>query len=146
MNRNRTSEYIAWENMKSRCTNPHNKRYKHYAGRGITLCERWMKFEGFIADMGTKPSKNHTLDRIDNNGNYQPGNCRWATYSEQNRNHRRNIWIEYNGRRMVRKDWANELHTTDINIIKWMRKGQRFEEIYRRLNPPQEFIDSLKKE
>lgn len=78
----------SWNGARNRCFNPNNKDYIHYGARGITMCERWSKFENFLADMGEKP-KGMSLDRIDNNGNYEPGNCRWATYSQQNSNQRR---------------------------------------------------------
>jgi hypothetical protein len=85
----RSSEYMAWCSMKYRCNNPNNKRYADYGGRGIKVCDRWMdSFENFLSDMGTKPSKAHSLDRINNNGDYTPFNCRWATAVEQNRNKR----------------------------------------------------------
>ena len=81
----------SWSGAKNRCNNPKNKDYIHYGARGIKFSERWDKFENFLADMGEKP-EGLTLDRIDNNGNYEPGNCRWATYSQQNSNQRkRNI-------------------------------------------------------
>ncbi len=74
--------------MKDRCLNPNDKNYKNYGGRGITVCERWMDFTNFLADMGEKP-EGLTLDRINNDGNYEPGNCRWATWKEQRRNQRK---------------------------------------------------------
>ena len=75
--------------MKRRCLYPSDKRYKDWGGRGITICDRWLNsFENFFADMGKKPSPKHSLDRRDNEGNYEPDNCRWATASEQRLNQR----------------------------------------------------------
>jgi hypothetical protein len=87
-----SSEYKAWDSMRYRCANPKHKSYALYGGRGITVCDRWqVSFDNFYADMGPKPSAKHSLDRIDVNGNYEPGNCRWATWSEQRRNQRRHL-------------------------------------------------------
>lgn len=82
----RTAEYRAWGAMRQRCNNPRNQRYDNYGGRGIQICQRWESFTNFLADMGTRPSPEHSLDRIDNDGDYDPQNCRWATRSEQQRN------------------------------------------------------------
>jgi hypothetical protein len=87
------SEYSIWSDMKKRCFNKKSTHFNHYGGRGITVCEHWLVFENFYKDMGPRPSKKHSLDRVDNNGNYQPNNCRWATKREQNLNKRHKIGI-----------------------------------------------------
>jgi hypothetical protein len=79
--------YHSWAGMIARCTNPKNSRYKDWGGRGIKVCERWRKFKNFLADMGQKPT-GMSLDRINNDGDYRPDNCRWATWKEQNHNRR----------------------------------------------------------
>lgn len=91
-----TPEYKAWDKMIDRCMNENNTRYPSYGGRGITVCLRWFKFENFLADVGEKPEpkSEFSLDRINNDGNYEPGNVRWATRSEQASNRRRPAYYD----------------------------------------------------
>lgn len=94
-------EHTAWKSMKARCTNPNVERYGNYGGRGITVCERWgNSFEAFLEDMGHVPP-GHQIDRIDNDGNYEPGNCRWVTRKQNGRNKRNNRLVEYEGNTMT---------------------------------------------
>lgn len=103
-----SSEYGIWCAMLGRCRNPKATGYKNWGGRGITVCERWEIFANFFADMGKRP-KGMSLDRFPNNdGNYEPGNCRWATRTEQNRNSRHNVYIEHGGQRKLISEWARE--------------------------------------
>lgn len=83
----RSTEYVTWVTMRQRCNNPNHHKYPRYGGRGVVVCERWNEFANFLTDMGPKPSPKHSIDRYPNPaGNYEPGNCRWATATEQNRN------------------------------------------------------------
>ena len=112
----RTPEYNAWSHMKDRCFNPNNKNYLDYGGRGIAVCDRWLNLENFLADMGTKPSPKHSLDRIDNDGDYCPDNCRWATKAEQANNRRYNRLITIGCVTLTIAQWAIEMGF-DKNLI-----------------------------
>jgi hypothetical protein len=102
-----TSEYMSWRAMLSRCGNGHDPAFSRYGGRGIVVCERWRKdFATFLMDMGPRPSPRHSIDRIDNDGNYEPGNCRWVTAKEQNRNRRDNHLVTIRGKTQCVADWA----------------------------------------
>lgn len=84
-----STEYSAWQSMKTRCYNKNTHYYKYWGGRGIKVCDRWLQsFESFLNDMGRRPTKKHSVDRVDNNGDYSPENCRWATASQQRKNMR----------------------------------------------------------
>lgn len=101
--------YKTWQAMRYRCENPSNEEFHNYGGRGIKVCDRWQDFTLFYADMGDLPSKEHSIERIDVNGNYEPDNCTWATPKEQARNQRRTRMITHDGRTMCMSDWAEEL-------------------------------------
>ncbi len=92
----KTRTYKSWAHMKDRCDNKNNHKFYSYGGRGISVCERWHSFENFLSDMGEVP-EGMSIDRVDNDGNYEPSNCRWATCKEQNNNTRRTKFISYNG-------------------------------------------------
>ena len=99
-----TTEYRIWATMLSRCRNPSHQLYRNYGGRGIVVCDRWLRFENFLVDMGRRPGK-MSIDRINVNGNYEPGNCRWATAKQQARNQRGNRWVEVRGARKTLAEW-----------------------------------------
>lgn len=98
----RSSEYAAWDNARDRCRNPKNRKYPLYGGRGISMCKEWSEsFEAFLADMGKKPTKKHTLERLDGNSGYTPENCVWATPVQQNNNRSINRYIDVNGKSLT---------------------------------------------
>lgn len=113
----RNKTYLAWQNMNGRCFNPALPNYHNYGGRGITVCERWRDFANFLADMGECPP-GLTLERNNNQGDYEPGNCTWASYDAQGNNRRTNRLIECNGVTKTLSQWsrATGLHK---DTIRW---------------------------
>ncbi len=118
----KSREYAIWEGMKRRCLVPHDKAYPYYGGRGIKLDVRWHQFGAFLADMGPCPP-NYSIDRIDNEGNYEPGNCRWASQKEQARNTRRNRLVTYMGRTEPLIWWAEQLGVDAAFIRARLNRG-----------------------
>ena len=110
--------------MKGRCLNPKHKAYPAYGGRGITVCEKWLKFENFLKDMGERP-EGKTLDRKDNDKGYYKGNCRWATSDEQYDN--RGSVIEYDGEKHTIKGWADKFGIPYARLQARLRRGWDFE-------------------
>ena len=105
----RTPEYRAWINMKDRCFNPNNKNYLDYGGRGIAVCDRWLNLDNFLADMGSRPTAKHSIDRIDNNADYSPKNCKWSTKAEQQNNRRYNRLITIGCVTLNIAQWTKEM-------------------------------------
>lgn len=104
----KTAIYNIWQHIHQRCENPKDAAYENYGGRGIKVCERWNSFENFVADMGIRPT-GYSIDRINNDGNYEPSNCRWATTKQQLNNRRNNRVLELNGERKTVAEWADQL-------------------------------------
>jgi hypothetical protein len=104
-----TPEWIAWNHIIQRCTNPNCREWRNYGARGITICSEWRHdFPAFLAHIGHRPTSKHSIERIHNDGNYEPGNVCWATQREQTRNTRRNLLITFNGQTKCIRDWARE--------------------------------------
>lgn len=119
-----TPEYSCWSSMISRCENPNDQRFKKYGQRGIRVCSAWRNsFEVFFADMGARPSTEHSIDRYpNNNGDYQPGNCRWATVRQQNRNRRSNTTVDYHGENICLTELCERLGVSYSMVRQRMKK------------------------
>ena len=123
-------EYKSWKQMKQRCCNPKSTQYYLYGARGITICQRWLdSFENFLEDMGSKPDKSYTIDRIDVNGNYEPSNCKWSTKIEQGNNRRDNRWIIYKGKQYTISNFARLFDVKVGNVFADLRRGLTEEQI-----------------
>lgn len=117
-------EYESWRAIRQRCLNSKCKSFKNYGGRGIAICNRWLEsFENFLADMGHAPAPRMQIDRIDNNGNYEPSNCRWATVKEQSRNRRNNHFVTVDGQEMVLMDACIKYGIGHPTVLYRMRNG-----------------------
>lgn len=122
----RSPEWLTWASMYRRCYLPSQPNYKDYGAKGVTVCDEWRGpggYERFLAEVGRRPSPEHSIDRIDSSLGYQPGNCRWATSQEQNRNRSRTRWIEVDGERLCLQDWADRLGCKHTTISQRLRYG-----------------------
>lgn len=123
----KTDECRAWNAMNARCYSVHTPHYPNYGGRGIRVCSRWRGkngFSRFLADMGRKPTPDHTLDRLDNDKNYSPRNCRWATRKEQQNNLRRNRRLTHNGETLTITQWAERVGITQQGLGDRLKRGE----------------------
>lgn len=118
------NEYWILDGIKQRCLNTNNPQYHNYGGRGIKICDRWKEsFINFYEDMGGRPSKKHSVDRIDNNGDYRPENCRWATQKEQCNNKRTSRKLKYNEKTLTASEWGFDLGIKPNTILYRIRRG-----------------------
>lgn len=131
--RHKTVEYAAWQKMRHRCSCKNNPSYRDYGGRGISVCERWNKFENFLADVGLRPGAGYSLDRINVNGNYEPSNVRWATKKVQSLNRRNARFVEYGGKKFRFFELASEFGIPERNLRTRIQNGM---EIVRALRQP----------
>ncbi len=118
-----TSIYQIWNGMRERCHNPNHEAWRYYGGKGITVCDRWTKFEYFLEDMGERPSVEHSIERRNNKGNYEPANCYWGTQEEQCSNRSSNVHITLNGVTMTAMRWARQLNINDSTLLWRIHRG-----------------------
>ena len=129
----RSPEYYAYIHMIDRCTNPNNKSYHNYGGRGVTVCDKWLaSFASFYADMGDRP-KGGSLERINVNQGYCPSNCKWAEdWGEQARNKRRSVLVTHNGETKCATEWARDLGVPKSTALARLQRGLPFEQVFAR--------------
>jgi len=132
--KSKTITYSIWKGIRKRCLNQNEPNYHNYGGRGIKVCDSWAKYENFYADMGERPSDQHSIDRIDNNKGYSPNNCRWATQKTQMNNTRSNVLITHNGLTLTVQEWS-ERSLVSYNTF-WQRLYTLNWDIERALSTP----------
>lgn len=126
----KSATYKIWVVMRTRCNNPNFPKYPRYGGRGIRVCERWDRFENFLADMGERPA-GMSIDRIDNDGDYCPENCKWSTNKEQSRNQRWTVRLTYNGETKTRQEWC-EIHGIKLSTFRHrLSRGWTLDQIFK---------------
>lgn len=125
-----SNEYKIWAGIKARCYDEKTKGYLNYGGRGIIMCDRWLIFDNFYADMGDRPNKKMSIERIDNEGNYCKENCRWATRIEQQNNKRNNIYVTYEGKTLSLSAWSREKNINTGTLNGRYHRGKRGEELF----------------
>lgn len=135
--------YSVWKRMRERCTSPNCPKFKDYGGRGITVCKRWDSFELFVLDMGPRPSSKHQIDRIENDGNYEPGNCKWATNKENCRHRRSSRYLAYNGEILALCVWADKLGMSEETIASRIKRGWSVDKSLSL--PRQDYSDRMRK-
>ncbi len=132
-----SAEYSSWKAMKRRCYNKNNKKYKHYGGRGIKVCDQWLhSFSNFLADMGHKPTPKHSIERDEVNGNYEPSNCHWATIKEQSMNTTRTVSVTFKGHTKTLIQWAEDFGIKRPTLYaRYKRNGLKcFDQLYENVN------------
>lgn len=118
-----SAEFRSWQGMKQRCYNQNHHKYHYYGAKGIRVCDRWLQFENFLEDMGRKPSSKHSIDRIDNDGDYEPDNCRWADYKTQNTNRSITAFLTHNGITLSKSAWARKKGMSKGCLDRRLRQG-----------------------
>lgn len=138
-----TTEYYVWLSMKDRCKNPSNKRYYSHGARGVTVCDAWDDFQNFYNDVGPRPSDKHSIERVDNDGNYCPENCKWETDAAQANNKRNNVRLTYNGETKSLMQWCRHLNLSYSVVL--ARVSDRGWDTVRALETPcKPFVERVK--
>jgi hypothetical protein len=125
----RTPEYQSWSAMKERCLRKNHPHFASYGGRGIQVCDRWMSFEAFLADMGPRPSAEYSLERVGNDGHYEPSNCVWATAREQIENRRCTIRLTHAGETLTLAEWSRRIGVPYQTLYGRLKRGVEVEQL-----------------